>query len=80
MNRVILFLNMAPRVTEDEIDDLIYFARAGEVQDFQETVKELSDRENCSLLELLQIAKDEHSGNGPLHMAAANGHTGMSSS
>lgn len=29
------------------------------------------------MAELLDIAKDENSGNGPMHMAAANGHEGV---
>ena len=68
---------MAPKLTEDEIDDLLYFARTGELDDFQVTVTELKTRESTGLVDLLQVAKDEHSGNGPLHMASANGHTGM---
>jgi hypothetical protein len=68
---------MAPRLSEDEIDDLLYFARTGETADFEETVKELKQRENASLEEILESAKDEFTGNGPLHMAAANGHSGM---
>lgn len=67
---------MAPKLTEDEIDDLLYFARTGESSDFDTLVQELCSRENCGLIELLEVAKDEYSGNGALHMAAANGHNG----
>lgn len=65
---------MAPNLTEDEVDDLLYFARTGETDEFHALSKELCKRENITPLELLGSAKDEHSGNGVLHMAAANGH------
>jgi uncharacterized protein len=65
---------MPPSLSEDEVDDLLYFARAGDLPDFNTLTDELCKRENVSLSELLPVVKDEHSGNGPLHMAAANGH------
>lgn len=69
---------MAPNFTEDEIDDLLYFARTGDAEEFETAKNELCKRENVSVVELIQAAKDEHSGNGVLHMAAANGHHGIS--
>ncbi len=68
---------MAPKIAEDEIDDLLYFARTGDKEEFDTLKDELCKREKVSVLELLQTARDEHSGNGILHMAAANGHHGM---
>lgn len=68
---------MAPILSEDEIDDLLYFARTGEKEEFNTLIEELYKREKTTPLELLAVAKDEHSGNGILHMAAANGHAGM---
>jgi len=67
---------MAPKFSEDEIDDLIYFARVGEKDEFETLREELCKREECSATELLEIARDSESGNGVLHMSAANGHHG----
>lgn len=67
---------MPPQLSEDEIDDLLYFARTGELQDFNGLADELCEREGASLSDLLPAVKDTYSGNGPVHMAAANGHTG----
>lgn len=69
---------MAPNMSEDEIDDLIYFARAGEVVDMNETLKTLSTRETVSPAEILMAAKDEGKSTC-LHMATGNGNLGTSS-
>ena len=68
---------MAPNFTEDEVDDLLYYARTGDKEDFDTLAEQLCGREKIGALELLQAARDEHSGNGVLHMAAANGHESM---
>lgn len=66
---------MAPTVSEDEIDDLIYFARAGEVPDLSDTLATLSAREAVSTADMLIAAKD--SGKSTcLHMATGNGNLG----
>lgn len=65
---------MAPSVSEDEIDDLLYFARTGDIEEFDGLRKELCEREKISPSDLLQLARDDQSGNGIPHMAAANGH------
>ncbi|KAJ4416160.1 ankyrin repeat-containing protein [Gnomoniopsis sp. IMI 355080] len=63
---------MAPNLSEDEIDDLIYFARAGEASDLTETLTALSAREGVSPAEILLAARD--SGKSTcLHMATGNG-------
>lgn len=67
---------MAPNLSGDEIDDLIYFARAGEAKDLEETVTSLAARENVSNAEILVAAKDEAKST-TLHMATGNGHLGM---
>ncbi|WYZ38453.1 hypothetical protein EsH8_III_000367 [Colletotrichum jinshuiense] len=64
---------MAPKLSEDEIDDLIYFSRAGELTDLQKSLKSLSERENVSIGEVITAAKDEGKSTC-LHMAAGNGH------
>jgi hypothetical protein len=71
---------MAPTLSEDEIDDLMYFARTGDKAEFDVLKEELCTREKTTEAELLQAAKDEESGNGVLHMAAANGHSSESTS
>lgn len=67
---------MAPKLSEDEIDDLIYFARAGELADLNETLSSLASREGVSPAEILTAAKDEGKSTC-LHMATGNGHLGM---
>lgn len=69
---------MAPKLSEDEIDDLLYFARLGDKSEFNALKGELCNRENVTEMEVLEAARDEESGNGVLHMAAANGHFGSS--
>ena len=64
------------KLTEDEIDDLQYFARMGDIEEFNTLKDELCKREKVNVVGLLDVAKDELSGNGVLHMAAANGHHG----
>jgi hypothetical protein len=66
---------MAPNLTEEEIDDLVYFARVGEDADLTETLTALSEREKASPAEILLAAKDEGKST-TLHMAAGNGHLG----
>jgi uncharacterized protein len=67
---------MPATLSEDEIDDLLYIARTGEKDEFNTLKGELFQREKVTLAGLLEAAKDETSGNGVLHMAAANGHNG----
>jgi hypothetical protein len=67
---------MPVTLSEDEIDDLLYLARTGEIEDYNALSEELCKRENVPLAGLLQAARDETSTNGVLHMAGANGHHG----
>ena len=71
---------MAPQLSEDEIDDLIYFARTGENDDLMETVTALADREKVTPAEIVLAAKDESNKSTTLHMATGNGHLGMACS
>lgn len=68
---------MSSKFSEDEIDDLLYFARIGENVEFNTLKDKLCQREGVTILQLLQSARDESSGNGILHMAAANGHAAL---
>ncbi|POS86515.1 hypothetical protein EPUL_000556 [Erysiphe pulchra] len=61
-------------LSEYEIDDLLYFARTGDYDEFESLGEELCGREKIQTIELLQAVRDENSGNEALHMAAANGH------
>lgn len=61
-------------LTDDEIDDLIYFARAGQLEDFRACIEAFARTSNISHYEVVRAAVEEQSGNSPLHMASANGH------
>lgn len=64
-------------LSEDEIDDVLYLARANETQDLPQYLQELSQSHAGSLpADILVAAVDSQSGNSALHYAAANGHTG----
>ncbi len=65
---------MAPQISEDEIDDLVYFARVGEKDNLADLLSSLADREKVSQAEVLAVAKDEGKSTC-LHMATGNGHT-----
>ncbi|KAB2578170.1 putative ankyrin repeat containing protein yar1 protein [Lasiodiplodia theobromae] len=63
-------------LTEDEVDDLLYLARANETQDLPQYLQELSQSHaGSSTADIVVAAVDEASGNSALHYAAANGHT-----
>ncbi|RDW84761.1 ankyrin-1 [Coleophoma cylindrospora] len=68
-------------LTEDEVDDLLYLARTGDVDEFQTMKKEVFEKEGLKdeggVAELLTAARDPESGNGVLHMAAANGYDAL---
>jgi hypothetical protein len=66
----------SPKISEEEIDDLIYFSRAGEKEDLVTLLTSLAEREKVSTAEILTAAKDEGKSTC-LHMAAGNGHLGM---
>jgi hypothetical protein len=65
---------MPPTLTEDQIDDLLYFARTDALRDFQYFVLELCVKLEIHAKELFGLVWDEETGNGVLHMCAANGH------
>jgi hypothetical protein len=71
---------MVPGLSEDEIDDLLFFARTGDKEEFNTLKDELCERQKIGTAGLLELARDEMSGNGALHMAAANGHNGKTHS
>ncbi|KAL6913828.1 hypothetical protein ACHAP8_001769 [Fusarium lateritium] len=65
---------MAPKLTEDEIDDIIYFSRSGEQEDLTDSIKTLAERENSSPAEIVAAAQDASNKSTCLHMATGNGH------
>lgn len=67
---------MSPKLSEDEIDDLIYFSRAGEEDELAKLLSSLAQREKVSEAEILMAAKDEGQ-SSCLHMATGNGNLGM---
>ncbi|KAL2106906.1 hypothetical protein VUR80DRAFT_5963 [Thermomyces stellatus] len=64
---------MAPNLTEDEIDDLLYLARTGENDELSGDIARLAARESVTPAEILTAAKDESKATC-LHMATGNGH------
>ncbi|KAK4235909.1 ankyrin repeat-containing domain protein [Achaetomium macrosporum] len=64
---------MAPQLSEDEIDDLLYAARTGEKDELTTLLSSLSEREKVSPAEILISARDEGKSTC-LHMATGNGH------
>jgi hypothetical protein len=66
---------MAPKLSEDEIDDLVYLARTGDDADLTELLSSLAERESATPAEILLAAKDEGKST-TLHMATGNGHVG----
>lgn len=66
---------MAPKLSEEEIDDLVYLARAGEATELTELISTLATREGVSDAEILLQARDEGKSTC-LHMATGNGHLG----
>ncbi|KAK4565787.1 ankyrin repeat-containing protein [Recurvomyces mirabilis] len=60
-------------VTIDEIDDVLYFTRANEAQDLQQTLAELSQKYGCQVQDVLEACIDPETGNNVLHFCSANG-------
>lgn len=71
--------NTQPELTFDEADDVLYFARANEKADFEQTVSELAQKYQTSTSSIVQVCVDPENGNTPFHFCAANGHAGTSS-
>lgn len=68
-------LKMAPKLSEDEIDDLLYAARTGDKDELTTLLSSLAGREKTSPADVLANAKDEGKSTC-LHMATGNGHIG----
>lgn len=68
---------MASNISEDAADDLLYFARAGEVAEMKTLLDSLAEAHQCSRTDILVHVKDQGK-SSCLHMASANGHNGKS--
>ena len=66
-----------PAIITDQIDDVLYLARLGETTDLKAAVDLFAKTLSTTPGTILTAAVDKDSGNGLLHMAAANGHTGL---
>ncbi|KAL2269688.1 hypothetical protein VTJ83DRAFT_1872 [Remersonia thermophila] len=64
---------MAPQLSEDEIDDLLYAARTGDNEELSRLLSELAGREKTTPADILTHARDEGKSTC-LHMATGNGH------
>src|SRR5579871_2274139 len=68
-------LNNPPEtLTEEEIDDILYIARANELPEFTPYLTSLSQKYSTTPHAILISSTDSETQNTPLHYAAANGH------
>ncbi|KDN43665.1 ankyrin [Tilletiaria anomala UBC 951] len=71
------------KLAEEEIDDILFFARAGQLEELQETFDELckkhssAERSVDELKENIIKATRNETGNTALHYCCANGHKGV---
>ncbi|KAK9450850.1 ankyrin repeat-containing domain protein, partial [Limtongia smithiae] len=61
-------------LTEEEADDVVYFARSGDLEEFSAFLTSLATELSVPSSTIVQEAKDPYSGSTALHMACANGH------
>jgi len=61
----------------DIIDDILYFARTNSITDLTDVLSTTAISLSTTSAAILQAAIDPDTGNSALHMASANGHTGM---
>lgn len=71
---------MAPersiKLSEDDVDDLLYYSRIGETEELNNLLSTLEQRLSTKACAIIEAAQDEYSHNNVIHMAAGNGHTG----
>ena len=68
-----------PTLSEDQIGDLLYLSRIGSTSDLITSIDLFSKTLSTDPPTILAATVDPVSGNGLLHMASANGHTGTAS-
>jgi ankyrin repeat protein len=64
-------------LTPEEIDDVLYFTRANEPQDLQQTLTTLAAHHNTSIMHILESSIDPTTSNSVLHYCSANGLTAL---
>ncbi|MCJ1377790.1 hypothetical protein MMC17_000886 [Xylographa soralifera] len=62
-------------LSPDTIDDILYFARTNSVSDLSDLLFSTATVSKTTPSTILLKVRDPNTYNGPLHMAAANGHT-----
>ncbi|MCJ1393932.1 hypothetical protein MMC18_007468 [Xylographa bjoerkii] len=62
-------------LSPDTVDDILYFARTNSVSDLSDLLSFTAIAHNTTPSTILLNVHDPDTHNGPLHMAAANGHT-----
>ena len=65
-----------PIITEDEVDEILYLARANEIEELKAYIPSLYPKYGTQPAWILNQAVDAESGNSALHYASANGHLG----
>jgi hypothetical protein len=63
-------------MSEDEIDDVLYCARANEIEELKKFIPSLFPKYGTQPAWILSQAVDAGTGNSALHYASANGHLG----
>lgn len=67
---------MSRKITEDEVEDLIYSARSEDLDGLKHLLNNLCKELGQSEAEVLLQAVDPYTQSTPLHMACANGFLG----
>ncbi|KAF1346057.1 hypothetical protein BDV97DRAFT_359650 [Delphinella strobiligena] len=65
------------KLSDDEVDDILYLTRTNETTELLQYLSQLSAQKGAdSAVSILEACADEDSGNTAFHYAAANGSTG----
>ncbi|KAL8711926.1 MAG: hypothetical protein Q9225_007032, partial [Loekoesia sp. 1 TL-2023] len=64
---------LLPTLSADEIDDLLYLARINDLHDLKAGIEAIALAQKTTPENIIIATIDPESGNGLLHMAAANG-------
>ncbi|KXL43245.1 hypothetical protein M433DRAFT_58814 [Acidomyces richmondensis BFW] len=62
-----------PMLADEEIDDLLYFARVDELQDLEAAISDLARKYDCQPALIIKGAVDPETGNTIIHYCSANG-------
>ncbi|KAL8904119.1 MAG: hypothetical protein Q9171_007163 [Xanthocarpia ochracea] len=62
-----------PTISDDDIDDLLYFARTNDTHDLKAGIEAIAQVNRTSSDNIISATLDPDTGNGLLHMASANG-------